>query len=87
MNKQKEALGAALEFVYFAKKDVITNEALVNKMLELQSLLQETLNSYSRMKEKAWLFTNIQSGGVEASTDPDCFPREEWVREPLYTKR
>lgn len=32
----------------------------------------------------AWLFTNIQSGDIEASTDYEAYESELWNRKPLY---
>lgn len=32
----------------------------------------------------AWMFTNVQSGDIEASTDPEAYDPEMWHREPLY---
>lgn len=33
-----------------------------------------------------YLFTNVQSGDIEASTDPDAFDREHWHREEYVPK-
>lgn len=37
----------------------------------------------------AWLFTNVQSGDIEAACDPDHKQDEPeyWHREPLYTHK
>ena len=57
-------------------------------MLHFDALKQDYDMLVNRQQEPvAWLFTNVQSGSIEASTDPDDKQgeREYWHKEPLYT--
>ena len=37
------------------------------------------------LEESAYLFTNMQSGDIEASTDFEAYDTSMWHRQPLYT--
>ena len=53
---------------------------------EAITALREALEQ-PQQEPVAWLFTNVQSGDIEASTDPDDKQgeREYWHPSPLYT--
>lgn len=59
---------------------------LAQAVLRLESAVdRSSIQLYNQeAKPAAWLFTNIQSGDVEASTDCEAYESELWNRRPLY---
>jgi hypothetical protein len=74
----KEALKLALEFVNDIRRGKYKGDAE-----EISTAIKQALEQ--PVQPVAYLFTNVQSGDIEASTNPDHKEgeREMWYREPL----
>lgn len=86
-DKLRAAAQAALEALINGK-NVRAGEGGTKRQTHLEDAAIEQLRAALAEPEPvAWLYTNVQSGDMEASTDPDWFDdgRELWNSQPLYT--